>query len=564
MKKLHIIVLIVFFATSLFAQSPRELGLNAITKSAVKGQLEFLASDWTEGRATGTRGEYMAADYIASIFQIYGIQPYGDENFPRTGRMGMPPRPRDLGPGMMPERTKTYFQNINMIEYKPGEEQDFAVISKSIWGESSVDFKYRTDFSVRTGNVGLSANAPVVFAGYGFTDEKKGYDDYNKLDVKGKIVLILSGFPGYKDQNSEAYKKFKPEGRFAEFSIERGKTAIAGKLGAIAVIQVRPGDDPAAEWAANQIYPVKGRFYEADVPMRSFNDTRMTLQEDTLSGNIPVFSVTKRVINQIIEGTGVDFDAFEKSVQEKMVPMSKVLPGKSVSFRNTVESKIIKVRNVLGTIEGEKKNEIIVIGAHYDHLGKIDGWVWNGADDNASGTVGIMTIAKAFAASGKKPEKTLVFAAWTGEEKGLLGSEYFVSKIPKENNVILNLNYDMISRNEETDTLGNRATMNYTEAYQGIKDLTMKNLSDYKINLNLSYRASKVPGGGSDHSSFSAVGIPIFYFEAAMHSDYHQPSDEVSKVNWDKMTNIIRLGFLDIWEFANGDQYLEKTPEKKE
>ncbi len=563
MKTLHILIISFLLTTNLLAQTPKELGLNAITKSAVKGQLEFLASDWMEGRATGTRGEYLAGDYIAGMFQVYGIQPYGDENLPRRGRRGMPPGNRDMRPGTMPERTKTYFQNINMIEYKPGEEQTFAVITKSPGGESSVNFNYKTDFNVRTGNVGLSADAPVVFAGYGFTDEKKGYDDYNKLDVKGKVVIILSGFPGYKDQNSEAYKKFKPEGRFAEFSIEREKTARAEKLGAIAVIQVRPGDDPAAEWAENQIYPVKGQFYEADVPMRSFSDSRMTLPEDTLSGSVSVFTVTKRVINQIIAGTGVDFDAFEKAAQEKMVPSSKLLPGKSVTFKTTVESKITKVRNVLGYIEGEKKDQIIVIGAHYDHLGKVDGWIWNGADDNASGTVGVMTIARAFAASGKKPEKTIVFAAWTGEEKGLLGSKYFVSKIANENKVILNLNFDMISRNEETDTLGNQAEMNYTEAYEGIKELTVKNIADNKINLNLSYRSSKVPGGGSDHAPFATAGIPIFYFMAAMHSDYHQPSDEVTKVNWDKMTNIIRLGFLNMWEFANNDQYLQKTPEKQ-
>lgn len=564
MKNLFFLFVILMLHISLSAQTPKELGLNAITKAAVRGQLEFLASDWTEGRATGTRGEYLAADYIASVFQIYGIQPYGDDNFPRLGRMGMPPRNRDMRPGSTaPERTRTFFQTINMIEYKPGTEQTFAVINRNPGGESAVNFGYRTDFIVRTGNVGLSADAPVVFAGYGFADEKKGYDDYAKLDVKGRVVLILAGYPGWKDQNSEAYKKFKPEGRYAEFSIERGKALTAEKRGAIAIIQVRPGEDPSADWSDNLIYPVKGRFYEADVPMRT-SETRMVLPEDTLSGSVPSFTVTTRVINQIISGTGVDFEAFEKGVQEKMIPASKILPGKYISFKTTVESKITKVRNVLGCIEDEKKDEIIVIGAHYDHMGKTDGWIWNGADDNASGTVGMMTIAKAITASGKKPEKTIVFAAWTGEEKGLLGSEYFVSKIPKDKKVILNLNYDMIARNEETDTLGNQAEMSFTEAYGGIKELTMKNIADYKLNLQLSFRPSAMPRGGSDHAPFAAAGIPIFYFMAAMHADYHQPSDEVTKVNWDKMTDIIRLGYLNIWEFANSDQYLKKTEEKKD
>jgi Zn-dependent M28 family amino/carboxypeptidase len=340
--------------------------------------------------------------------------------------------------------------------------------------------------------------------------------------------------------------------------MESNKTDQAKKMGAIALIRIRPGDDPAADWSQNQIYPVKGRFYEADVPLRT-TDSRFMLVEDTLPVSLPVFTVTPRIVNQLIAGTGLDLTAFEKEVQEKMTSGSTPLSGKYLSFRTTVESKVIRARNVLGVLEGEKKDEFIVIGAHYDHLGKTEGWIWNGADDNASGTVGVMTIAKAMAASGKKPEKSVVFAAWTAEEKGLLGSERFVRTFPKDKKIILNLNYDMIARNEESDTLGNKAEMTYTEAYGGIRELTEKHITDYQINLNLTYKPSAVPRGGSDHTHFAAAGVPVFYFMAAMHDDYHRPSDEVNKVNFDKMTDIIRLGYLNIWEFANGDQYLRKS-----
>jgi hypothetical protein len=564
MKNLSVFLTCLALTVNLFAQTPKETGFQAITKSVVRGQLEFLASDWMEGRATATRGEYMAGDYIASMFKIYGIQPYGDRESFRGGR-GMFRRGPGGAPGSarMPELPKTYFQNVNMLEYGPGSVQELSVITHGAGGESSVDFGYKTDYTVRPGTVGLSANSQIVFAGYGFTNEKNGYDDYKKLDVKGKVVLILSGYPGYKDVNSEAYKKFRPEGRQAEFSIERDKITRAGKLGAIAVIQIRIGEDPTGEWVSNQIYPVRNRMNDADVAIQPASEKRMALQEDTLKSSLPVFTVTKRVLNLILEGTGLDLALFEKMAQEKMIPSSAILPGKYLAFKTTVESGIVRARNVLGYIEGEKKNEVIVIGAHYDHLGKVDGWVWNGADDNGSGTVGVMTIAKAFAASGKKPEKTIVFAAWSGEEKGLLGSSYFVKNIPDSVHVVCNLNYDMIARDEETDSLHNKAEMNYTEAYPGLKELTSKNLKDYKINLNLSYRSSKVPGGGSDHAPFAAAGIPIFYFMAAMHTDYHQPSDEVSKVNWDKMTDIIKTGYLDVWELANGDNYLVPVPEKK-
>ena len=218
----------------------------------------------------------------------------------------------------------------------------------------------------------------------------------------------------------------------------------------------------------------------------------------------------------------------------------------------------------MGYIEGKNKDEYIVVGGHYDHLGKWDGWIWNGADDNASGTVGVMTIAKAFMATGKKPEKSIVLAAWTGEEKGLWGSKYFVQEAQKNNlNVLLNLNYDMIARNTEKDSLKNQASMVYTKAYSGIEELTIQNLDTYQINLDLNYRPAERPGGGSDHAPFAQAGIPVFYFMAAMHPDYHQPSDELDKVNWEKMTNIIRIGFLDSWELANSNKFLAPKNSEK-
>ncbi|MFW5756291.1 MAG: M28 family metallopeptidase, partial [Tangfeifania sp.] len=319
-----------------------------------------------------------------------------------------------------------------------------------------------------------------------------------------------------------------------------------------------PGVDPSVMWAENKVYPVKGDYYEADRKLSSYYDTRMTLPGDTLNMNIPVFMVTPRVANEMIAGSGISFAEFEKSAAIDMKPASQDLDGKSVAFKTSVNSKIVKARNVLGYIEGEKKDEFIVVGAHYDHLGKWDGWIFNGADDNASGTVGVMTIAKAFKATGKKPEKSIIFAAWSGEEKGLWGSRYFVrDAMKKELNIVLNLNYDMIARDTEKDTLKNQASMVYTKANTGIETLTKKNLEAYDINLDINYRASGRPGGGSDHAPFALENIPVFYFMAAMHPDYHLPSDELSKINWEKMTNIIRIGFLNTWEFANSDEYLK-------
>lgn len=552
MKKQFVVFVLFLTVFSVFAQTEAEKGMAAITMDAVKGQLEFLASDWTEGRAVGTKGEYIAADYIASMFQVYGIKPFGDEAVTTLSR-------RDMMAGARPRGGKTYFQNFSLIQYEPGDEQTFSVISSGINSEKAVNFGYKTDFNVRTGAVGLTAKAPVVFVGYGYSDENGAYNDLAKISLKGKIAVVLQGFPGHRETESEAYKKFAPKERRAMYMLERNKLSNLEKAGAIAVIQINPASDPMLSWSQNQIYPVKGQHYEADKPLGSYYNTSMSMPADTLASNIPAFTVTARLANEIISGTGINFAEFEKNAVEKMTPASKELPGKMIAFNTTVKSEIVKARNVVGYIEGENKDEFIVVGGHYDHLGKYDGYIWNGADDNASGTVGVMTIAKAFMATGKKPEKSIIFAAWTGEEKGLFGSEYFVEQAQKKKmNIILNLNYDMIARDVESDTLRNKADMSYTKAYPGIEELTKKNISDFKINLDVSYRASEKPSGGSDHAPFAAVNIPIFYFMAAMHPDYHQPSDELSKINWEKMTNIIRIGFLNTWEFANSNQYLEK------
>lgn len=531
---------------SLSAQDPRDSGLKAISSGVVKAQMEILASDWMEGRAAGTRGEYMAGDYIASMFRLYGLQPYGDLILPpNSGRRtsGLPPVPPSSG-------ERSYFQVIPLVEYTPADDQQFSVVSSAGGGEVSADFNYLTDFSVRTGHVGITAEAPVVFAGYGFRDEKNGYDDFRKVDISGKVVVIMAGFPGHRDESSPSYKKFRPADRMAQYALERDKSSRAEKLGAVALIIIRPGSHPQKEWALSPAAGDREAPNERENPVPSATG-RMALPGDTLSGNLPVFTVSPRVVHHLFSGTGMNPEEFEKQTALTMLPGSRLLPGKIIRFRTSVDSRIINARNVLAFIEGENKNEVIVVGGHYDHMGKSEGWIWNGADDNASGTVGVMTIAKAFAATGRKPARSVVFAAWTAEEKGLLGSEYFVRTLPDSTQVVINLNYDMIARNAEDDSLGNKASMMYTESWDDIRKVTAEHLSHYAIPLDLSYRPSATGGGGSDHAHFARKGIPIFYFMAAMHPDYHKPSDHLSKVNWDKMTDIIKVGFLNTWEFAN-------------
>jgi hypothetical protein len=541
------------FAMPQFAQeSPRDKGLSAITKEVLQGQLEFLASDWTEGRETGTKGEYMASDYIASMFKLYGLTPGGDLEQPRFGRgQG----PRGGAPGQRPEAKRTFFQNINFVEFSPGATQEMSVVTKSGNGSRSVDFDYQTDFSITPGQVGIEAEVPIVFIGYGLVDEKNGYDDFKGLDLKGKVVIKLNGYPGSKDINSKAYEKFKPATPVPDPNAPRqfrqggfNRYPWANEKGVIGIIEYRPGNDPTAQWASNVPFRYNTDTYEGDVPQNRIRKS-MQIMGDKLDLGYMTLQVTERVINEIISGLGIDFAAIEKQIAETGKPASRELTGKFIRLKTTVESRIVRGRNVVGVIEGKNPDEIVVIGGHYDHLGKQDGYIYNGADDNASGTVGVMTIAKAMKATGIQPEKTMVFCAWTAEEKGLLGSKYF-NDHPYKDKILCDLNFDMISRNSTGEKQDSSIMMNYSNKFPLSKELVEKFNKDLKMGLEIKFTGSDKPGGGSDHASFADKGIPIYYFMAGMPPEYHKFNDHVELVVWEKFYRIVQLGYLSMFELV--------------
>lgn len=559
-KRLSVILFaFLLLAGAAFAQSnPAEKGLSAITREAVQAQLEFLSSDWMEGRETATKGEFMSADYIASIFKLYGLKPAGDMAAPSfSGRRPAAGQRASIQP------SRSYFQNIPFVQAEPGSgEQVFALIEKEGVSEKKLFFSYGSDFSLTPASVGVEYTAPVVFVGYGFKSDVINYDDFKGIDVKGKIIIRLSGLPGLSDPNSDAYKKLELGDVQKRMALTRGKNEIAQKLGAIGVIEIASGGAAQTGRGARGFggtqyanYPIRFNtpYYEGDTRMPSSN-IRVSLPEDSLRIGMTTLNVSPKISAHILKESGINIQDFEKNVAAKMKPASKELKGKYIYLKTSVKSKTVLGRNVVGMIEGENPNEVVVIGAHYDHMGMYGGYIWNGADDNASGTVGVMTIAKAIMATGVKPKKTIIFAAWTGEEKGLLGSRYFVQKFEPAQNLKLNLNYDMISRNTPADTAGIEVGIQYSEKYPVLKEAVEKANKNYNIGMKLNFRPSLRPTGGSDFASFSAKDIPVYGFMAAMHDDYHQITDHVEKVDFKKMTNIIKLGFLAIWELANMDK----------
>ena len=287
------------------------------------------------------------------------------------------------------------------------------------------------------------------------------------------------------------------------------------------------------------------------------------LASDELQGREAGFHgsrVTSEYIVSLLQWMGVSpladsyfqpFDAYRKERQKKA--RLEVHPDSIAKLKQEVHQKL-SMRNVLGMIPGKNTKEYVIVGAHFDHLGidpVLDGdQIYNGADDNASGVSAVLQIARAFLASGQQPERNVIFAFWDGEEKGLLGSKYFVQTCPFLSQIKGYLNFDMIGRNNKPQQ-PKQVVYFYTAAHPVFGDWLKEDIRKYGLQLEPDYRAWENPIGGSDNGSFAKVGIPIIWYHTDGHPDYHQPSDHADRLNWDKIVEITKASFLNMWKMAN-------------
>ena len=287
------------------------------------------------------------------------------------------------------------------------------------------------------------------------------------------------------------------------------------------------------------------------------------LASDELQGREAGFHgsrVTSEYIVSLLQWMGVSpladsyfqpFDAYRKERQKK--GRLEVHPDSIEKLKQEVHQKLT-MRNVLGMIPGKNTKEYVIVGAHFDHLGidpVLDGdQIYNGADDNASGVSAVLQIARAFLASGQQPERNVIFAFWDGEEKGLLGSKYFVQTCPFLSQIKGYLNFDMIGRNNKPQQ-PKQVVYFYTAAHPVFGDWLKEDIRKYGLQLEPDYRAWENPIGGSDNGSFAKVGIPIIWYHTDGHPDYHQPSDHADRLNWDKVVEITKASFLNMWKMAN-------------
>lgn len=564
-------------------------GLEAITAKDSIAMLTYIASDLLEGRETATRGYALAAEYAASLFKMWGIKPAGDMPMMGGFRMGGGGRPQvSQAP---PE--KTYFQEFAMRETTDSQSEMTIEVSKGSALKRRT-FHGGADYQGGFGGMGGAAEstvtAPVVFVGYGITEPSAGFDELKGLDLKGKIVLLLTEAPGKDNPLSpfQAKKELKdkyfpaaPQGDQMAMMMRGGpqrfnKLTEINKLGPAAILQVaNTGKDAAIFNSLSMVRKPNDERPIINKPRR-----RLTLASDTgggmgMGGGVQSTMITREMANFLLEGTGQTIDDLKKKIETAMKPASMAVAGAKVTIATTAKTALVRGTNVLGIIEGSDpklKDEVFVVGAHYDHNGAWEGYVYNGADDNGSGSVGVLNIAKAIAASPVKPKRTIVFALWTGEEEGLLGSRYYAQNpaFPIEKTVGY-LNYDMISRPYDAETLGR--TM---RAYNvpGAEEIVKKVRAPWFVSVNLTegtpfadiaremnqyvgldlafrFNALGVGGGGSDHASFASVKVPYVYYMAAMTADYHQTSDSVEKVSGELIAKISQHGFLTIYAFAD-------------
>ncbi len=566
--------------TPLAVPDALKTGFESITAKDSITLLSYLSSDLMEGRETGTRGYQLAAEYAASLLSLWKVKPLGDAPRPQGFGRFSPPAP---GAPAAPPVEKTYFQNIIFKEISDAAAEMTLEVHKGDLIKTRV-YQAGVDYASMS-STPETVSAPVVFAGYGITEKTVGYDDFKNLDVKGKIILILSEAPGKDDPKSpfQATKELKDKyfPTFSPMQMMRmgegfSKIREIAKLGPAAVLQVQNKGKDA------DIYRSLGdpRPTSDDRPI--INRPRRRLLVPGTAGNMPwerssVITITREMADAVLEGSGLKLDDLQKKIETTYKPTSLVIPGTRLTLTTTAKTSLVKAMNVLGIIEGTDpvlKDEFVFIGAHLDHLGAFGDYVFNGADDNGSGSVGVLNIARAMALSPRKPKRSVVFALWTGEEEGLLGSRAYVMNpaVPLAKTVAY-FNLDMISRPYDEKSIQRMAfMMNVPAGPDLLKKIHPANFlilnfaagaglaealraADQYVGLDLYLREAQAQEGrgmgGSDHSSFAGVKIPWLFAMASMTDDYHQTSDSVEKVSGDLIEKTSRLAFATIYGLAD-------------
>jgi len=505
----------------------------------------YLASDALNGRRTGTQGANDAAHYIAGEFSRLGLRPA----LQRAGAS------RRLSVAMT-----QYLQSFPYVAgVELGRSNDLKI------GESSL----RTDEDWMP--LGFSSNARVdgqiAFVGFGITATELNHDDYAGGIAKGRIAIALQGTPDGEN----------PHGQFARFEGVRWKAIAARNAGAKALIVIAR---------------------EANLK----EDRLSTLTYDNSAGDagLPVIVISRPAADRVLQPSNSSVSQLEQAAKAKTTNLDRVLTGE-LALTTDVVRKEVQAYNVIGVLEGSDrllKNETIIVGAHYDHLGTggegslapRSGEIHHGADDNASGTAGVIELARLFTSQRPKPKRTIVFMCFSGEEEGLLGSNYYVNHpvVPLANTVAM-INMDMIGRMKDRKLIvggvgtakewremigsGNVAQSVQVTATAGaappsgmpvVVSANGRPIMSVDSSKAFDLTLQEDGYGPSDHSSFYAKQIPVLFFWTGTHNDYHKPSDTFDKINYNDEARVLSLVARIVRDLDNADKRLTYTVAKSD
>jgi hypothetical protein len=493
------------------------------TEQNLRTNVTYLSSDQLEGRRTGEQGATTAAGYIANLFAQYKLKPGVAATVNgKASKNFLQKFPFTTGAEVAPTGNE-FKLNLKNVGNFPVQTEDNNPVKPLIYSPNAE-----------------AANAPVVFAGYGIESPESNFNDYDGLNVTGAVVLAFDGNP----------ENDTPRSAFSRFAVH-AKAKLAKDKGAVGLLLISREE-------------------------KLENDRNARVRYDQTLGEtaVPVFAVSRTTAANILGIKNAELKTIETLTAMKKDTTARIKIGfremsPTVSFKvNTVKTQA-DAYNIVGILEGTDavlKNEAIVIGAHYDHLGKggqgslaaNSAEIHHGADDNASGTAALLELARQFAKD-KKNRRTIIFVAFGGEEEGLIGSKFYVNNavFPLDKTVAM-LNMDMVGRLSENkltvggigtaaewkDLINNNNQSGFkTLRNEGLGKVTIRNNQTGEVTdktyPNFNLQLNEEGFGPSDHSSFYGKQIPVLFFFTGTHADYHKPTDTADKINYAGLAKVL-------------------------
>jgi hypothetical protein len=495
---------------------------NSITGKRLVSYIDFLASAYCRGRETGEKGMDVAMKYIATVLKGEDLEPAGEFG--------------------------SYFQSVRLKKVSLSEEI-FLEIEERRSGVALIkEAKLEWDYLPVYISAEKEVTAPLVFAGYGITAPEHKYDDYTNLNARGKVVLVMRHEPKENDPESPF------EGiRLSNHGTLLSKILNAQKHGAVGILfatdplnhkELTPSATQGTRWPSLIRERMKD---EEDFKFMKFSPLMRIVGAD-FGVQIPAVAIDGKLADYLL-GDEHSLIHLQEDIDGKMMPRSFPITDKKITLAVNFKNESVDAFNILAKVEGsdsELKDEVVIVGAHYDHVGKDNrGRVYGGADDNASGSAGVMELARAFQSLKEKPKRSILFILFTAEEKGLYGARWYVDNpiFPLEKTVAM-INLDMIGRND-VDQMSLIGRFQYPKLFTIIDTINRES-----VNFDLNFAVEEFIRQ-SDHFPFMRTNIPTVFFNSGMHETLHRPEDTADRIIPEKVQKATQLVFLSLWKIAN-------------